>query len=227
MQVLGLEALAGQVGGHAAHALGDGHTVVVEDDNDGLAAAARIGQALKGQAAGESAVPDEGQHAVIFLVDGAGPGHAQGHGHRVGGVACHKGVRPALVGLGEAGQTAELPQGVHGRAPPGEELVGVALVAHVKDQTVHIQVKDPVHRHQDLHHAQTGGQVSPGLGDRLDHLHPQLLAQLSGLLVCHLAVLLRQHAAPLLPVWGYSRKYAPAVPTTTPRTAPAATCSGV
>ena len=84
--------------------------------------------------------------------------------------------------------------------------MGVALVAHVKDQAVHLQVKDPVHRHQNLHHAQTGGQVSPGLGDRLDHLYPQLLAQLSGLLVCHLAVLLRQHAAPLLPVWGLQQK---------------------
>ena len=80
--------------------------------------------------------------------------------------------------------------------------MGVALVAHVKDQTVHIQVKDPVHRHQDLHHPQAGGQVSPGLGHRLDHLHPQLLTQLPGLLIRHIVQMFRQHAVPLLPPAG-------------------------
>ena len=67
-EVLGLEPLPGQMVGHAAHALGDGHAVVVEDDDEGFLAVPRVGQALIGQAAGEGAVTDQGQHAVVLML---------------------------------------------------------------------------------------------------------------------------------------------------------------
>ena len=43
LEILGPQPLAGQMLGHAAHALGDGHAVVVEDDDHPLAAVPRVG----------------------------------------------------------------------------------------------------------------------------------------------------------------------------------------
>ena len=68
MEILGLEPLAGQMLRHTAHAPGDGHAVVVEDDDQRLPAVAGIRQALIGQAAGERPVPNQGQHLIIFIL---------------------------------------------------------------------------------------------------------------------------------------------------------------
>ena len=70
-----------------------------------------------------------------------------------------EGVVFALSGLGEAGEAAELPQGVKQRLPAGEGLVDVALVAHVEHQTVLRRVEHPVDGYRQLHHAQIGRQM--------------------------------------------------------------------
>ena len=136
-EVLGLHPLLGQMVGHPAHVGGDGHAVVVEDDQQLPAAVPGVGQPLIGQSAGEGSVPYQGNHSVAFPQHGPCPRHSQGHRHRVGGVAGDKGVVDALRRLGESGDAAVLPQGGHGLPPAGEHLVGVALMAHVKDQPVH------------------------------------------------------------------------------------------
>ena len=176
-QILGLEALVGQVLGHASHIFGDGHAVVVEDDQQRLPAQSRVGEALISQTAGERAVADEGGDMVVLPQQGPGPGHAQGHRHRVGGVAGDEGVVDALLGLGEAGEAAEGAQRAHGPSPPSEDLVDVALVAHVEDQPVPAGVEDPVEGHGELHHAQVGGQVAAGPGHHIHHTGAQAGAQ--------------------------------------------------
>ena len=172
--------------GHAAHVGGDGHAVVVEDDQQLLSAAAGGGQALIGQPAGEGAVSDEGQHLIVRPRHLPGPGHAQGHRHRVGGVSGDEGVVDALPRLGEAGDPAELPQGGHLLPAAGEDLVDVALVAHVEHQPVRPGVEHPVNGHRQLHRAQIGGQVAPGPGHAGHQLPAQLGAQGDPFLVAQL-----------------------------------------
>ena len=96
-----------------------GNAVVIEDNQHPFTAVSGIGEALIGQTAGERAVADEGDDMVVLPQQGPGPGHAQGHRHRVGGVAGDEGVVDALPGLGEAGEAPEAPQGLHGPVPAG------------------------------------------------------------------------------------------------------------
>ena len=102
-------------------------------------------------------------------------------------MAGHKGVVNALRWLGEAGQPAQGTQSIHGPGPAGQKLVGVALMAHVKDQSVPLRAEYPVDGHDELHRSQTGGQVAAGTGDRIYDPGPQQLAQGDGLAVAQAA----------------------------------------
>ena len=44
----------------------------------------------------------------------------------------------------------------------GQELVYIALVPYVKQDSVPIGIKDPVERHRELHRAEIGGQMASG-----------------------------------------------------------------
>ena len=229
-EILGLQPLPGQVAGHAAHILGDGHAVVIEDHNHGFSALPGIGQALKRQTAGHGAVADHGQHMIVLMVQRPGPGHAQSHRHRIGGMAGNKGVRPVLLGLREAGQSAELPQRHHLPAPASQDLVGIALVSHVKDQPVHIQVKHPVDGHCQFHYPETGGQMTTGVGNAFNDCFSQTVAKLFCLQIRQLIHMFRYHA--VLPAFGLLSSVQNAIrlptsPTAMPSMAPIATCSGV
>ena len=64
----GLGAEPRQMGGHGPHIGVDGHAVVVEDDDERLPRGPGVVEALVGKAAGQGAVPDEGQDAVIRVL---------------------------------------------------------------------------------------------------------------------------------------------------------------
>ena len=66
----------------------------------------------------------------------------------------HKRVGHALTGLGEAGKAPELPQSAKPVLPPGEQLMHVGLVAHVKNQAVPGGIIDSLQSHRQLHNAQ-------------------------------------------------------------------------
>ena len=89
-----------------------------------------------------------------------------------------KGVVGALGALGEAAEALVLAQGVEAVLAPGEELVGVGLVAHVPDDLVPGGVKDVMQRDGELHHPQAGGEVPAGHGDRGDDFVADLPGQL-------------------------------------------------
>ena len=89
-----------------------------------------------------------------------------------------KGVVAALTALGEAAETAVLPQGVKPVLAPGEQLVGVGLMPHIPDDLVPGAVKDIVEGDGQIHHSQAGGQVASGFGHGGDDLLPDFLGQL-------------------------------------------------
>ena len=65
VQILGLQPLTGQMVRHTTYTLCDGHTVVVQDDDQRFPTVACIGQAFIGQTAGQRAVTDQCQHMII------------------------------------------------------------------------------------------------------------------------------------------------------------------
>ena len=178
-----LDAQIGQQPRQTAHVLSDAHRVVVEDDDDGLPARAAVGEALIGKAAGQSSVADKGADRVILAAQRPRPGHAQRAGDRGGGVAGDAGVVGRLAGLREAGKSAYLPQGIKAVPPPGEELMGIALVPDVEDDAVPAAVIDAVQRHRQLHGAQIGRQMPAGFRNVLYQFFPQLGAQQRKLLL--------------------------------------------
>ena len=161
----------------SAHILVDGHAVVVEDHHQRLAAAAGIVQALEAQAAAQRTVTDDGCHLILCAQQRPRPRHAQRHRYGIRGVPGHERVVYALVGLGKARQSAELPQRTEQLPPPGQRLVYIALVPHVQHQPVAGRVVHPVDGHRQLHHAQIGCQMPAGAGHLLHQKPPQLLTQ--------------------------------------------------
>ncbi len=85
-----------------------------------------------------------------------------------------EGVVLAFLDLGEPGQAAGCPDGGEAAAAPGQQLVGVALVADVPDYPVARGLEDVVQGDGQFHRPQAGRQVPAVAGDDLDYLLPDL-----------------------------------------------------
>ena len=68
MVVGGLGADLAQMAVHRPHVGVDGHAVVVEKDDQGLAGGTGVVEALIGQSSGQGAVPDQRQNTVIQVL---------------------------------------------------------------------------------------------------------------------------------------------------------------
>ena len=80
-EVLGLQALLRQMPGHRAHVPVNGHSVVIQDNQQLLSALPAVRQPLIGQAAGEGPVSDEGGHLIILAQGGPCLDHPYCHCH--------------------------------------------------------------------------------------------------------------------------------------------------
>ena len=98
-----------------------------------------------------------------------------------------EGVVLAFLAAGEAGEAAALAQRSHARAPAGQDLVRIALVADVPDQLVARRVEDVVDGHGQLDHAQSRTEVPARRGDGTDHVMAHLVRHLAQLLGLQLA----------------------------------------
>ena len=56
--------------------------------------------------------------------------------------------------------------------------MAVRLVPHVPDYLVPRRIEQVMERHRQLHHAEAGGQVPPGLRDVIYYKRPQLVGEL-------------------------------------------------
>jgi len=77
----------------------------------------------------------------------------------------------------EAAEAAVLTDGAEAVAPAGEQLVRIALVAHVPDDLVARAVEHAVQRHRQLDRAQAGGQVAAHLTDAREDGLPDLTGE--------------------------------------------------
>jgi hypothetical protein len=113
-----------------------------------------LGRPPGGHAGADRSVADDGDGVTRGLAHVARDGKAQGGRDRGGGMGGAKGVMRALGAFGEAREAALLAQGADAVTPPGQDLVGIALVAHVPDELVAGRVKDGVNRDGQFDHAQ-------------------------------------------------------------------------
>ncbi len=168
----------GQIGAHPAHRRGDGHLVVVQDDDQPVGGLGGLVHRLIGHAGAHRPVADHGDDAVAAALAVAAGAEAQGGRDGGGGVGRAEGVVFALGALGETRQAPALAQGADAVAPAGEDLVRIGLVADVPDDDVVRRVEHVVQGDRQLDHAQARAQVPAGVGDRVDGLQPQLVGQL-------------------------------------------------
>jgi len=89
-------------------------------------------------------------------------------------VARVEGVIGTFRPLGKAADTPVLAQGVELPLAPGQEFVGIGLMAHVPDDLVLGGVEDIVQSNGELHHPEARGQMPAGLGHRGNDFFPDL-----------------------------------------------------
>ncbi len=176
---------AREIGRHGAYRLGNRHLVVVEDDKEPLFQVARVVHRLKGHAAAQRPIPDHrdriAKPAFALAAQIARSGKAQRGRDRGRGMGGAEGIVDRLGSFGEPGKPALLPQGADTVAAAGQDLVGIALVAHVPDDLVFRRIENRVQRHGQLDHAKPSAQMPAGFRDRADRLGAQLTGQLNKL----------------------------------------------
>ena len=88
-----------------------------------------------------------------------------------------KGIVVRLIGLGKAGDPAVLAKGGEAVPPPGDDLVGIALMSNIENQPVLCRVIDPVDGYGELNGAEVGGQMPAGAGNAVHLKTAQLRTQ--------------------------------------------------
>ena len=170
-----------QIARHAADVLGDRHLVVVENHQHVGIDMAGMRQRLECHARAQGAIADDRTHTTPFALGPRRQRHAQRRRDRGARMTDTEGVIGRLVALGKRRQTPELPNGRHLLATPGQDLVGVGLVADVPHQAVIRRIQDVMQGHGQLDHAQAGAEVSAGTADAVQQIGTQLVGQLAQL----------------------------------------------
>ena len=132
-------------------------------------------------AAGEGGVAGDGDDMLVRARLVAAHGHAERGGEGRAGVPGAVAVVLALAAQQEPVQAIVLAHGVEAVPAAGEELVHVALVAHVEDELVLRRVEDTVQRDGQLDHAEVRPEVAAdGAGVILGQNADQFLAHFLG-----------------------------------------------
>ena len=182
MGVFRVGAQLGQIVGHLADIFGDRHLVVVQND-DQIVQLADIVHALVDHAARKGAIAHNDHDLARLVFEFFGPGDADGRGQRSAAVPSNESVTVALLRAGKARDTVLAAQLRKTGPAAGQQLVGVALVAYIKQQLVLRKIQHTVQSDRQFHNTQIGGQMAARLGNTFDQELPDFLAQ-GGHLVC-------------------------------------------
>ena len=135
--------------------VGNGHFIVVEDDQE-IVQLSDIVHSLVDHAAGECTVADDGHHMARLPFQLFGPCDADGNRKGRIAVSGDKSIMGALIGIRKARKAVQLPQGAKALIPPGQELMGVALMSYVKHESILRSLKDTVECYRQLHRTEIG-----------------------------------------------------------------------
>ena len=142
--------------------LRDRHVVVVEDDDHVRSCLLGVVERLERHAAGERAVADHRDDALIEPEALGRHRHAERGRDRRGRVRRAERVVDALLAPRESGDAVLLAQPRHLFAAPGEDLVAVGLVADVPDDLVLGRAEHVMQGDGELDRAEVRGEVPAG-----------------------------------------------------------------
>ena len=168
---------AGEIMAHRADRRGDGHVIVVEDDNQPATDMTGIIHRFIGHAGRHRAIADDRDHIAVLVLEVAPHGKAERGRNGGRGMGRTERVVFAFRALGKAGQAAGLAQGADTVAATGQDLVRIALVSDIPDQRVGGGVEDVVERRGQLDHAETGTQMPAGDRDSVNGFGPHFIGQ--------------------------------------------------
>ncbi len=134
--------------------LGNGHLVVVENDDQVRALLRRIVQTLQCLAAAERTVAENGNDILMRPFQIARLGKTTGKADRRGGVADIEKVMFAFLRIGITGYIIITGRIEKRSLAAGKDLVGVTLVRDIIDDFVVRRIEDIVQCHGGLHHAE-------------------------------------------------------------------------
>jgi hypothetical protein len=170
-----------QVVGKGADILGNGHVVVIENDQADRGQGAGVIERLEGHAGRERAVADDGHGAAFLPPLRRRDGHPQGGADRGAGVADPEGVVFALRAGGEGREPLVLFDGVQLIAAAGQHLVRVGLMAHIPYQAVMGRIEHIVQGYGELDSAQSRGKMPAPGADAVNQELAQFLGQFRSL----------------------------------------------
>ena len=189
---LGVQPDPVEIARERAHVGRDRHPVVVEHDDDRSPLAAGLVDRLEGDASGHGAIAHNRHHVPVLAVPAK---HRlldpDGIPDRGRGVARAHDVVLGFVHGAEWRQPAVLADRLQAVAAPGEDLVGIGLVADIPQDLVARRIEHRVQRHGDLARTQVGSEVAADLTDRVDDVLADLLGQELELVVAQRMQVLR------------------------------------
>ena len=176
MIVLGVGAQLGQIVGHLSHVFGDGHLVVVED-NDEIVQRTYIIHALVDHAAGKGTITDNCHDFSRLFLELFGPCHANGSGERRTAVTGDEGVTVTFLRGGKTRNAVLFAQLCKSRAPSRQELVRVTLVTDIEQNFILRKVQHTVQCNSQFHNTEIGRKVPASGGNALYKKIANILTQ--------------------------------------------------
>ena len=166
-----------QIVGDCADVFGNRPLVVVEDADEFLRAMRDVVQRLEGDSASQGRIAEKGDDIFLGAAHVARRGHAESDREARARVAGAVVVMLAFESVEKAARAAKLAHPLNQVPPAGENLVDVALMADVHDETVFRRVEDVVHGQRHLDDAKIRAEVASRLRKDRDQLLPNLLRQ--------------------------------------------------
>ncbi len=171
----------GQVAGHCPNRRRNGHFIVVQDDNQPFFQGTGVVHRLIGHACRHRPVTDDrdaiADAGIRRTPQIAGDGETQGGADRGRTMRCAEGVIRRFAAFGETGQPVLHPQGADPVTSPGQDFMGIALVADVPDNLVFRCIKDGMQGDGQFDHAQTRAQMPAGDGNRRDGFSAEFIGK--------------------------------------------------
>ncbi len=157
---------------------GNGHFIIIEDNNQRCMAVAGIVERLIAHAACQGAIAHQCQHMMLFALHVSGARQPQRRRERRGRMTRLKHVILAFAAFGKARQAAEGTQRAKRAVTPRQQLMHITLMSHIKHNLILRHVENAVDCHRQLHHAQIARQMAAPSGDGRYQLRADLRRQI-------------------------------------------------
>ena len=172
-----------QIGRQRPHRRRNRHLVVIQDHEQPFAQMARVVHRLERHAGRHGPVADHRYRIARITPKLCRHGKAQRRGNRGRAMRRTERIIGAFRPSGIAAKAPFRPQRANPVAPPGQDLVRIALVAHIPDQLVARGVEHGMDCHRQFNHTKASAKVPTRHRNRSNRLGPQLARQLVQLAV--------------------------------------------